>query len=194
MRWIFSLMLGTGMAVGLCSAAVGQDRTRLEKLLTQLGDAQSAREASAQLKTLAQEDPDSRQYIANRLPSLIAIAARGDLQLWISSLDLTADLKVAEAVPILTELLRKDNRGIPTNFGAAARLYDDPVAKALSEIGEPATNSVAKLFQDGDAPTRRRAATVLSNIGSPSAREAIRHQIDNEPDPGLKAFMQSKIN
>jgi hypothetical protein len=89
-------------------------------------------------------------------------------------------------VPILTELLRKDNKGIATSFGAAATLYDDPVAKALSEIGEPATDSVAGLFADGDAPTRRRAAIVLSNIGTPNAREALLRQIDREPDPDLE--------
>jgi hypothetical protein len=96
-------------------------------------------------------------------------------------------------VPILTELLRKDNKGIATSFGAAATLYDDPVAKALSEIGEPATDSVAGLFADGDAPTRRRAAIVLSNIGTPNAREGLLRQIDREPDPNLKTFMKSKV-
>jgi HEAT repeat protein len=193
MRWILSFMLCAAMVSGLCSVARGQDRAHIESLFVKIGDAKNTKEACAELKTLAQQDPDSRQYIANRLPSLIAIAAQGDLQLWISTLELTADLKIAEAVPVLTELLRKDNKGIATSFGAAATLYDDPVAKALSEIGEPAMDSVAGLFQNGDPPTRRRAAIVLSNIGTPNAREAILRQIDREPDPDLKAFMKGKV-
>jgi HEAT repeat protein len=187
-------MLVVEMVLGLGSVAVAQDTAHLESLLAKLGDSKAAKGASAELETLSKEDPVSRQYIANRLPSLIEIAAKGDLQLWISSLQLTADLKIVEAVPVLAELLRNDNQGVVTSFGAHAILYDDPVAKALSEIGDPAVQSVAKLFEDGDAPTRRRAAVVLSNIGSPAARESLRRQIDNEPDPELKAFMQSKVN
>jgi hypothetical protein len=194
MRWIFSLIFGAGMFSGLCSVAIGQDRAHIESLFAKIGYAETSKEASAELRALAQQDPDSRQYIAKRLPSLITIAARGNLQLWITSLQLTTDLKIVEAVPVLTGLLRYDNKGIPTSLGAAARLYDDPVAKALSEIGEPATDLVAGLFQNGDPPTRRRAAIVLSNIGTVKAREALRLQIEKEPDPEIKAFIQSKAN
>jgi HEAT repeat protein len=181
------------MVAGLSTVATGQDRAHLENLLAKIGNAESAIEALEELRALAKEDPDSRQYIANRLPSLIAIAARGDVQLWMSTLQLTADLKVVEAVPILTRLLRSDNRGGPTNFGMAAHLFDDPVANALSQIGEPAVDSVAQLFQDGDLATRRRATIVLWNIYTENAREAIRRQIDKEPDQGLKSLMQDKL-
>jgi len=186
-------MLGITMVVGTCSHAVGQDTAHLESLLTKLGDADAARGASTELKALAKDDPASRQYIADRLPSLIAVAARGDLQLWISSLELTANLKIVEAVPTLTELLRKDNTGIVTSFGAHSILYDDPVAKALSEVGEPATQPVAKLFEDGDAPTRRRAAIVLGNIGTPNARAALVRQIPLEQVDDLRAVMKDRV-
>jgi HEAT repeat protein len=193
MRWIFSLMLGVGMIPSLCSVAIAQDKSRIESLFTQLEDSQTADQASVRLKTLAHEDPDSRQYIAKRIPSLIRSC--GDkVMLWQGSLELTGDLKIVEAVPLLTELLRKDHKGVPTNFMMAARLYDDPVAKALSLIGEPATDSVAGLFQNGDPATRRRATIVLSNIGTVRAHEALLRQIKDEPDQKLRAFMQTKVN
>jgi HEAT repeat protein len=106
--------------------------------------------------------------------------------------ELAGDLKVAEAAPILAEQLKYDHR-VATSFGADSILSDDPVAWSLSLIGEPATDSVAGLFADGDAPTRRRAAIVLSNIGTPNAREALLRQIDREPDPDLKTLMKSKV-
>jgi HEAT repeat protein len=192
MRWILILVLSIGSLAG-SSIAIGQDRAHLESLLTKLDDADSARAASTELRAIAQQDLDSRQYIANRLPALIAIGAQGDVQLWISSLELTANLKVVEAVPLLTELLKKDNRGIATSFGAAERMYDDPVAKALSEIGDPATQPVARLFSSGDLATRRRATIVLWNIGTPLSRKSLLDQIEREPDQELRSFMQSGV-
>jgi HEAT repeat protein len=193
MRWILSWMLGVAMALGLCSVGAGQDRGHIENLLAKLDDSATARGASEELKTLAKQDQDSRQYLANRLPSLITTGSRGDLQLWYSSLELVAELKIIETVPVLTELLRKENRGPVTDFIAAARLYDDPVAYALSQIGEPATQSVAKLFEDGDAATRRRAAIVLGNIATPHARQALLSQIQNEQADDLRAVMQDEV-
>lgn len=194
LRWFFALMFGVGLSTGLCSIAAGQDQAHIESLLVQLGNANAALTAPAELEVLAWQDPDSRQYLGIRLPSLIAIAAaRGDVQLWITSLRVTADLKMVEAVPVLSKFLRYDNRGGPTDFGMAAHLFDDPVAYALSEIGEPATDSVSGVFQDGDAATRRRATIVLWNIGTENARAAIRRQIDKEPDSGLRDFMRDKL-
>jgi HEAT repeat protein len=193
MRWILTVTLGIGIAAALSSAAVAQDAGHLESLLTTLGDAKTAKDARSELRTLAAGDPHSRQYVAQRLPALIAAASKGDLQLWISSLQLTADLKAAEAVPILTEYLRYDNRFGPSSFGTDFNLYDDPVAKALSAIGEPATQSVVKLFEDGDPATRRRAAIVLGNIATPQARQALLSQIQIEQVDDLRAVMQDQV-
>jgi HEAT repeat protein len=192
---VFLLPLIVGIILVLPSLAEAQDQTRIENLLAKLADAHVAMSACADLEKLAAEDPDARQYIAKRISSLIAIAAtKGDLQFWISSLKITDELKIVEAVPLLTKLLRYENYFGPTNFGFHAHLYDDLVAKALSDIGEPATQSVAALFDDGDAPTRRRAAIVLWNIGTPQASEALLRQINREPDTELRSFMQNKID
>jgi HEAT repeat protein len=189
------MLLGAGTIPGLFSVAIAQDRSHIENLFTQLDDTQSAEKASEGLKTLAQAVAESRQYITKRVPTLIAIAGQqGRPMLCQGSLELAGDLKVIEAVPLLTELLRKENHGIASNFIMARRLCDDPVAKALSQIGEPATDSVAGLFENGDPDTRRRAAIVLWNIGTPRAREALLHQIAIEPDQNLRAFMETKVN
>jgi len=195
MRWILSLTLGVLTAAGTCTVATGQDLGHLESLLTKLGDAKAARDASAELKQLANQDPASRQYIANRLPSLLATAARaGDPQLLYSSVGLVTELKAVEAVPVLTELLRQDSHWyFVTGLLSQDRLYDNPIAYALSELGDPATQPVAKLFDDGDAATRRRAAIVLGNIATPTARQALLNQIQNERADDLRAVMQDQV-
>ncbi len=194
MRWILPLMLCAAAVAGLCPTAVSQDTAHIESLLAKLGDANAQRGASLDLASLAKGDPASRQYIDNRLPSLLAIAARtGDVQLLYSSVGLVSELKPVEAVPVLTELLRKENSWPVTSFGAHARLYDNPIAYALSELGEPATQSVAKLFDDGDAATRRRAAIVLGNIASPNARQALLSQIQMEQADDLRAVMKDQV-
>jgi HEAT repeat protein len=171
---------------------VGQDRPRIEALFAQFEQNGTHADTYAELKTLAQGDPDSRQYIAERLPTLIH-GGDDKPSLWVVAVQLAGDLKVIEAAPILSDLLRFDHRAA-ISFGADINLSDDPVAWSLSLIGDPATDSVAGLFQKGDAPTRRRATIVLANVGTPRAREALFRQIDNEPDPALKAFMQTKTN
>lgn len=194
MREIFSWMLGAGIALGLCHTVAGQDRPHIEGLFAQLVDNGKIREpAYAELITLAREDPDSYDYIADRIPSLMRDSG-GKPFLWLSAVQMAGELRAAKTIPILTELLRRDNRSGPVTLGWDSILYDDPVATALSLIGEPATDSVAGLFENGDPATRRRAAIVLSNIGTPRARQALLSQIDKEPDPKLKAFIQSKVN
>ena len=195
MREIFSWMLGAGMALGLCHTVAGQDRPHIEDLFAQLdnGMSQESAPAYAELITLAREDSDSYDYIAERLTALIS-HSDGKLFLALNAVQMAGELRVAKTIPILTELLRRDHQSGPIRLGMASHLYDDPVAKALSLIGEPATDSVAGLFENGDPATRRRAAIVLSNIGTPRARQALLSQIDKEPDPKLKAFIQSKVN
>ena len=195
MREIFSWMLGAGMALGLCHTVAGQDRPHIEDLFAQLdnGMSQESAPAYAELITLAREDSDSYDYIAERLTALIS-HSDGKLFLALNAVQMAGELRVAKTIPILTELLRRDHQSGPIRLGMASHLYDDPVAKALTLICEPATDSVAGLFENGDPATRRRAAIVLSNIGTPRARQALLSQIDKEPDPKLKAFIQSKVN
>jgi len=191
MRRILALIFVVGLMAGFCSIAASQDRPHIEELFAQFEKDGPQPAAYSELKTLAQGDPDSRQYIAERLPTLLH-GSDDKPSLWMVAVRLAGDLKVAEAAPILAEQLEYDHR-VATSFGADSILSDDPVAWSLSLIGGPATDSVAALFADGDASTRRRAAIVLSNIGTPNARDALLRQIDREPDPDLKTFMQSKV-
>jgi len=195
MRRTISLFLGNVLAVGSFSVAVGQNVAHLESLLSKLADADAQRGASLELASLAKGDPASRQYIANRLPPLLATAARaGDPQLLYSSVGLVTELKAVEAVPVLTELLRQDSHWyFVTGLLSQDRLYDNPIAYALSELGDPATQPVAKLFDDGDAATRRRAAIVLGNIATPLARQALVNQIQVEQVDDLRAVMQDQV-
>jgi HEAT repeat protein len=192
MRVISSLMLGIAMMSGLCAVMAGQQRSQIEDLFAKLDSGVTNEEASAELRKFAADDPESRDYITKRLLVLIRGEDKGFL--WYNSVQLIGQLKITEAAPTLAEALRRDHRSGFFTLGLDARLYDDPVAKSLSEIGEPAVDSVTKLFQDGDTPTRRRTTIVLSNIGSASAREAISRQIVNESDAELKAFMQRKLD
>jgi len=92
MRWIPSLALGAAMGFTLSNVLAAQQSARIEDLFKQLKTSATAEKAYDHLTTLAKQDPDSRQYIAGRLPSLIS-TSDDELVLWLNAVSLAGDLK-----------------------------------------------------------------------------------------------------
>ena len=73
------------------------------------------------------------------------------------------------------------------------RLDDDPVAKALVKIGQPAIGPVSGILEDKDKGqhTRMRTALVLYNMNSPEAVAALAHDLQTETDPRVRSFIKA---
>jgi hypothetical protein len=115
-------------------------------------------------------------------------------EVWINAVRLSGKLKVSEAIPALTQAFSR-NGGISANttMTQAADLEDDPVAKAFSEIGEPAVTVVSGLLRDGDRRNRKRAVRILLNMHSPASRDVLKAHLEHENDPGIRRLIENNL-
>ena len=81
-----------------------------------------------------------------------------------------------------------------TTFGTQMRLEDDIVAKALSEIGDPAVPSVTNLLKSAEHKVRRRAVLILLNMDSAASRKILQDHVQRETDPDLREFIEKSLH
>ena len=79
-------------------------------------------------------------------------------------------LKLESTIPSLVELLSSPNFDFNTTSYSGSELLDDPVARALFDIGAPAESSVANALYSEDYDTRRRAFGILIKRNTPNSR------------------------
>jgi hypothetical protein len=152
------------------------------------------RQASEDLLRQGKSDPKAREYIVLHLPPMIE---RGPAQKdhpgsWITLVHLAGELKIAEAAPALAKWLTIDNIGEISTAGFM-RLENNPAGAALVQIGDPAIPAVITVFDRGTLRERRNAVYVLNQINSPSAKRALREQLNREPDEDLRDFIRKSV-
>lgn len=191
---VMAVILGLG-SFHCCAAQSVQD---VEKALVQLHSAETSNAAYKRLKFLAENDAVTRSYLVKRLPELIPTElSQGKIRQnpgAANLIQLTGELKIAEAVPVLVKALDHDNAqpgGMVTTY-SAAELRNDPVAKALSVIGGPAVGPVRdRLKNTGNSQTERlRAFEILYLMNSLDADRALNAQLQIENDPRVKSSLQ----
>ena len=187
------VMLFALMSNGLQLA--GQDvvsQTQLGHLVEQLQNDTTSDQAAIQLQALAKTDSAVKPFLSAQLPEILERYPRGSV--WLNAVRLAGSLRVVSAVPNLVAELSLPTKTGVISFTSERRLEDDPPGKALAEIGEPATQLVAKALERNDKAVRWRAALVLMNINSTNARQALRRHLQKEPDPNLRAVIQDAID
>jgi hypothetical protein len=150
------------------------------------------KQASERLVRLGKSDPKAREYVALHLPPLIEKGPQDYLGRWTTFVRLAGELKIAEAAPALVKWLTIDNIGEISTAGFM-RLENNPAGAALVQIGEPAIPAVVTVFDHGTLRERRYAVYVLNQINSPSAKRALREQLNRESDENLKEFIQKSL-
>jgi len=189
MAWILFLTL---LSCGLpsLSQATG-DRSAIKLTFLRLQNEGTAERAAKHLQAMAKSDPAVRAYLSSNLPAVIEEHHRGTV--WLNAVRLAGNLKIVSAVDTLVASLGENNVGGTFTFAEERRLDNDPPAKALAEIGDPSVPAVKRALIKPESETRWRAARVLANINSQSARAALADHLQNEPDAHLRAFIRSVI-
>lgn len=171
-------------------------------------DVAATNSAAKQIYDLALKDPAARDYVAQKLPTMISANAKGDWRsvnlMWLNAVRLAGQLKLETTIPALIQSLVGRNL-IPVwaydqptprsgTFARDARLENDIVARALADIGDPATPAVADVLANGDTRVLRlRAAWILININTPAARKAMSDRLQIETDPGIKQLLEKVL-
>jgi len=165
----------------------------IRTLLTQLSQLRTTDRAAREILQAVREDPSARQYVVQQLPEMISKPEVNEI--WLNAVRLAGKLKATEAIPSLRKALSRGPLGGPANmsFSGQIDLDDDVVAKALSEIGDPAIPVVTDLLSSGDQKKRRRAALILRNMASPAARKLLQDRLPHETDPRIKDLIETGL-
>lgn len=161
------------------------------QLFTKLQVTTTSNGAATDLLLLAKANDSGRRYIAQHLPTLLGKST--EPVVWKNEIQLAGQLRLIEAIPQLVSLLYQDNTGGPVTLSRVMRMENDPVGKALVEIGDPSVPAVANALGSSDRGTRFRAALVLININSASAQLRLQEHVQRESDPGLKSLIEKSL-
>jgi HEAT repeat protein len=187
MRNKYCVMLLMACLVRLCS---GQGNTaRAQQLLQEIKAGTNIGDSLKELALLGQSNPDVKAYLASQLPA--AITNKQNSSVWRAEVQLAGDLQLVAAIPQLVKLLSIDLEDLsPTGAYRSMTMANNPPARALISIGNPAVPAVSALLQSEDRTTRSRAIRVLININTSDARSALSNHAATEKDPSLQRLIQ----
>lgn len=166
----------------------------IHTLMNQLNDVRTVRaDTVSQILEISRKDSRAREYVVQKLPELIR---RPESDVWLDAIRVAGKLKAKEAIPALQEALSRPPIAAEPyiTFAGVERLDNDIVAKALSQIGDPAIPAVVNLLKSPVKGTRGRGVLILRNIGSPAARKTLQDRLPNEPDPDIKKLIQDSFH
>jgi HEAT repeat protein len=174
-------------------ASVSQKAPSIRELFGQLSDPSSTNHAAEQILRLTRKDPAARAYIISNLPGIIDKLSTD--QVWANAVRLAGQLKAAELIPNLIHIVPASPYlpGAYVGFGQIKSLDTDVVSRALCEIGDPAVQPVAKLLEDRQNAeiVRWRAARILWNMNTPSARRILAGDLAREREVGFQQFTEA---
>jgi hypothetical protein len=187
----FWIVIFLATAPAWATAQNGQ-RPDIRALMEQLSNPREVRaDTVKQIVTLSKKDPSAREYVVQKLPDMIR-GPKSDL--WLDAIRLAGELKAEETISALLDVMSRPPSLATTTitFAGITRLDTDIVAKALSQIGDPAIPAVTSLLRSKDSRMRGRAILILRNIGSTAARKILEEHRSQESDPeNLKLIGES---
>lgn len=98
-------------------------------------------------------------------------------------------LKNESTIPSLIQLLSSINFDLNTTTTRGWELRDDPVARALYDIGAPAERPVADALYSKNQEKRNRAAGILILRNTPRSRSLLEAYSRTDIDERMKAYL-----
>ena len=178
---------------GAIAISPAQKAPDIATLLADLSRPKATDRAARQVLQVATKDPMVRKQVVDRLPAMIAQPQSDEVRL--NAVRLAGQLKAIETIPSLVSALALGPLGAPVNttFGTQMQLQDDAVAKALSQIGDPAIPDVTNLLENGDQKMRRRVVLILTNVDSSTSRKVLKDRLKQERDPKIRYLIESAL-
>jgi hypothetical protein len=179
------MILNLLISVSLALASPGQSTHDLASLAVPATTA----EARSHLLELGRSDPGVRALLSSNLPAML-LAAK-DLYVVRSEAQLAGELKIEAAIPSLIQLLGGRNRIGGGSINARYELKDDPVARALYEMGEPALPALTNALKSDSREKRERTEAILILTNTSQTRDILGQHLRSEPDAQLRAYLRA---
>jgi hypothetical protein len=180
--------LGARLVLSLIVAGIqviAQGSAQVDQLLGQLQQPGTTDRAREELLREGQSDPETKKYLAQRLPPLIEQGPGTGFDSWVNAARLAGNLRLVEAAPALARCIGVDTGGT-TTLSEEVKLQHSPAARALADIGEPAVPSLRLILEGAELNERWVAVWALDAIGSPNAMSVLRAHAPRESDPNLQ--------
>jgi hypothetical protein len=178
-----------------CFAKQISQPASVPELFKQLQSEHTTDEALQRFLELGPNNIQARKYLEQRLPSMISQEPKDHPRSWLNEVRLAGEFRITQATPALSKWI-----GLPVGtltggtIAEAAGLDFFPAGKALVKIGEPAVPSLTKILATGSLREKWVAYRALYLIASPQSLNALRAQLKNETDAGLKREIKKALD
>jgi hypothetical protein len=169
-----------------------QSSNDVKELLKELANPATTSDTASRLIKLAHSQTEIRRFISQELPTML-LQTR-DVSVVQSEAKVAGALRLESTIPSLIKLLSWFNYDGNTTLSEMSQLKNDPVARALYEIGTPAEPALSEALESKDLETRSRVLDILVLRGTPECRAILRQHLEKEPDSHLKKFIQLNLD
>jgi hypothetical protein len=172
--------------------AATQSSSEVKQLLVELANPETTSTAASRLIKLGHAQPDIRSVIGQKLPAML-LQTR-NIPVVQSEAKVAGALKLESTIPSLIQLLNWFNYDGNTTMTTSLELRNDPVARALYEIGKPAEPALSEALESNALGTRQRVVKILALRNTPESRAILHQHLDKEPDPNLKKSIEVNLD
>lgn len=193
--FFYTSVILTSVFVCFCFIVKAQEQDSIPSLYKMLESETTTDSAAAALSKMGPENTAARQYLSSRLSGLIQQDPKMAPHVWLNSVHLAGQFRIAETIPSLVKWI---SLFVGTTQGATLTTQENlkpfPAGKALAQIGDPAVPALAGVLNKGETRERFVACRALRIIGSSQASDALRSHLKQESDPGLREYIQKVID
>jgi HEAT repeat protein len=173
-------------------ASFAQTPMDVKGILAALADPATTVDAATRLTALGNSQPEVRKIVGRELPAMLletkhVLVVQNEARV-------AGALRLESTIPSLIQLLSWYNGDLNTTRTTYHQLLDDPVARALYEIGAPAEPALKEALESKDIKTRVRVVNVLVLTNTSESRAILRKHLEKEPSPQLKKSIQLNLN
>ncbi|HEU4386391.1 MAG TPA: ankyrin repeat domain-containing protein [Blastocatellia bacterium] len=166
--------------------------TKVDKVIS--GPSTEARqEVRARILEMANQSPESRKVVIERLIDVTADPAAQDqgtlADAWMTAVNVLGELRATEAIDVLVENLDRTGQN-----GIILSIHIKPVSSALENIGAPALPKLIQALSQAKPSIRIETAWVLFSIDKQVARAALEAACESEKDDSVKNAFKWVIN
>ena len=165
-----------------------QQERRVDILVQELSNQETTKTAAAQIIETSRSEPELKDALNIKLPRMLTEAKNADV-LW-SEANVAGNLKILTALPALVKLLDQPNLVFEVHtMTREAELHDDPIGRAIYEIGEPAVSALWEPLESKNSATRVRAIRILLLMNTQRSHELLETHLPKENDADLRRYL-----
>jgi hypothetical protein len=187
MKRSISRLLSPAMLAVCATESLAQYPEDGTALLNALADPATTVDASTRLITLGNFQPEIRQQVNHELPGMLLQTK--NVPVVQNEAKVAGALRLESTIPSLIQLLSWFNGDLNTTMTTSHRLLDDPVARALYQIGGPSERPLAEVLNGKNQLAKGRAMSILILRGTPESRSILEKHLSTETDPHFKNYL-----